>query len=115
MAGIDAFCPGRALTLGLLLAGVNPKNLVLAASAGATLARLGPETADAVAALMVFVTVGSLTIGGPVVYYLLGGETAKKKLDSAKGWLAVDNDAVMTVLFLAFGVNLISKGIPRLT
>jgi hypothetical protein len=34
MAGIDAFAPAKALGLGLLLAGVNPKNLLLAAGAG---------------------------------------------------------------------------------
>jgi hypothetical protein len=115
MAGIDAFSPVKALALGLLLAGVNPKNLLLAAGAGAALAGLGLATAVAVVALIVFVVVASVTIGGPVVYYLVGGETAKAKLDLAKGWLAVHNDAVMTVLFLVFGVNLISKGIPPLT
>jgi hypothetical protein len=36
-------------------------------------------------------------------------------LDSAKGWLVIPNDAVMTVLFLVFGVDLIAKGIPPLT
>src|SRR3954454_19534182 len=34
MAGIDALTPVKALGLGLLLAGVNPKNLMLAAAAG---------------------------------------------------------------------------------
>ena len=32
-----------------------------------------------------------------------------------KGWLAVHNAAVMTVLFLVFGVELIAKGLPPLT
>ena len=32
-----------------------------------------------------------------------------------KGWLAVHNAAVMTVLFLVFGVDLIAKGLPPLT
>ena len=32
-----------------------------------------------------------------------------------KNWLAVHNDAVMAVLFLVFGVNLIAKGLPPLT
>ena len=115
MKGIDAFSPGKALALGLLLAGVNPKNLLLAAGAGAALAGLGLTTGDAVASLVVFVVVGSLTIAGPVVYYLLGGEHAKARLDEVKGWLAVHNDAVMTVLFLVFGVSLVSQGVPPLT
>ncbi len=32
-----------------------------------------------------------------------------------KSWLAVHNAAVMVVLFLVFGVDLIAKGIPPLT
>jgi len=115
MAGIDGFAPGRALGFGLLLAGVNPKNLLLAAGAGSALALIGPSTTEAVVSLIVFVVIGSLTIAGPVVLYLLGADRAKSQLDSAKGWLAVHNDAVMTVLFLVFGVNLIAKGIPPLT
>ena len=59
--------------------------------------------------------VGSLTIAGPVVYYLVGGDHAKVELDSMKGWLAAHNAAVMTVLFLVFGVDLIAKGLPQLT
>ena len=43
MAGIDAFSPVKAFTLALLLAGVNPKNLLLSAGAGAALAQLGPK------------------------------------------------------------------------
>ena len=40
---------------------------------------------------------------------------AKAELDSLKGWLAVHNAAVMTVLFLVFGVDLIAKGVPPLS
>ena len=115
MAGIDAFTPAKALGLGLLLVGVNPKNLLLAAGAGSALAVTGPSTTEAVISLIVFVILGSLTIAGPVVFYLTGGDRAKTQLDSAKDWLAVHNDAVMTVLFLVLGVNLIAKGIPPLT
>jgi Sap, sulfolipid-1-addressing protein len=115
MAGIDAFAPGKAFGLGVLLAGVNPKNLLLTVGAAAGLAQLGLSTTDAVVSLIVFVVVASLTIAGPVVYYLLGGERAKTELDSLKGWLAVHNAAVMTVLFLVFGVDLIAKGLGRIS
>jgi len=115
MAGIDALAPGKALGLGFLLAGVNPKNLILTAGAATGVAQLGLSTADVIVSLAVFVVLGSLTIAGPVVYYLLGGESAKTRLDALRVWLAAHNDAVMAVLFLVFGVNLIAKGIPPLT
>ena len=90
---------------------MNPKNLLLEVGAGSALALIGPTTSEAVVSLVV----GSLTIAGPVVYYLLGGDRGKSQVDSAKGRLAVHNDAVMTVLFLVFGVNLIARGIPPLS
>ena len=94
---------------------MNPKNLILTIGAATGLAQLGLSTADAAVSLIVFVLLASLTIAGPVVYYLLGGERAKKELDGLKSWLNVHNAAVMTVLFLVLGVDLIAKGIPPLT
>ncbi|HEX7521458.1 MAG TPA: GAP family protein [Acidimicrobiia bacterium] len=115
MASVDSFSPGKAFGLAVLMAGVNPKNLILTVAAAAGLAQLGLSTSDAVVSLIVFVVVGSLTIAGPVVYYFLGGERAKAELDSLKDWLAIHNAAVMAVLFLVFGVDLIAKGLPPLT
>jgi threonine/homoserine/homoserine lactone efflux protein len=115
MAGIDTLPPAKALGLGLLLAGVNPKNLMLTAAAGAALAALGLSSANAVGSLIVFVVVASLTIAGPVVYFLLGGDDAKARLDEMKNWLALHNNAVMAVLFLVFGAKLIADGLPPLT
>ena len=115
MAGIDAFSPLKAVILGVLLAGVNPKNLLLTLAAAVGLAELGLSTTDAAVSLLVFVVVASLTIAVPVIYYLVGGEHAKSELDSLKSWLAVHNAAVMAVLFVVFGVDLIAKGIPPLS
>ena len=50
-----------------------------------------------------------------MVYARVGGARARATLDSAKAWLGVHNAAVMTVLFLVFGVDLIAKGLPPLT
>ena len=74
-----------------------------------------PLDADAVVATAVFVVIASLTIALPVLYALVGGERAQGTLDSAKAWLSVHNAAVMAVLFLVFGVDLIAKGLPPLT
>ena len=94
---------------------MNPKNLLLAAGAGAAVAGLALPASEAVVSLLVFVIIASLTIAVPVIYYLIGGDAARTRLDTVKEWLALHNDAVMTVLFLVLGVNLISKGIPPLT
>jgi hypothetical protein len=114
MAGIDTFSPVKSFTLALLLAGVNPKNLLLSAGAGAALALTAPTTSEAVVSWVLYVVLASITIAGPVVYYLLGGDRARAALDSMKEWLAVHNAAVMTVLFLFFGVKLIAEGLPAL-
>lgn len=115
MGGIDELTPAKALGLGLLLAGVNPKNLILTVGAAASLAQLGLSTSDAVGSLIVFVAAASLTIAIPVVFYLVGGSRARSTLDDLKGWLTVHNDAVMAVLFLVFGVDLVATGLPPLT
>jgi threonine/homoserine/homoserine lactone efflux protein len=115
MATVDSLSPAKAFGAGLVLAGINPKNLILTAGAAAGLAQLGLSTSDAVVATAVFVVIGSLTIAGPVVYAAVGGEHARAALDSAKGWLSSHNAAVMAVLFVVFGVDLIAKGLPPLT
>jgi len=115
MGGVDALTPLKALGLGVLLAGVNPKNLILTIGAATGLAQLHLSTTDVVVSLIVFVIVASVTIAGPVLYYLLGGESAKTTLDEMKDWLRLHNGAVMAVLFLVFGVHLIAKGLPPLT
>jgi hypothetical protein len=114
MGQIDSLTPGKSLGLGVLLAGVNPKNLMLTVAAGTALAQLGLPTGDAVGSLVVFVLIASLTILGPVAYYLMGGESAERALDDLKGWLSTHNDAVMAVLLLVFGVDLVAKGLGLL-
>jgi hypothetical protein len=115
MAGIEALAAGRALGLGALLAAANPKNLVLVVGAAAGVAQLGVSTGDAIMALVVFLVIASLSVGGPVVYYFVGGERARAALDELKGWLAVNNATVMTVLLLVFGALLIANGLAPLT
>ena len=104
----------KAFGLGVLPVAVNPKNPLLSRGAGSSLAQLGVSTSQAVVSVLVFVVVASVTIAGPVVYYLVRGERAKAQLGAAKGWLVVHNGAVMTVLFVVLGVDLVSKGLPPL-
>lgn len=115
MSSVDSLSPVKAFGLGMVLAVVNPKNLVLTLGAASGLAQLGLSTSDAVVSIAVFVVVASLTIAGPVLYAAFGGAQARTALDSTKAWLGTHNAAVMAVLFLVFGIDLISKGIPPLS
>ena len=115
LASVESVSPVKAFGLAVLLAAVNPKNLILTLGAAAGLAQVqGLSTTDAIVAIAVFVVISSLTIAGPVLYALFGGEKARATLDSAKEWLTTHNAAVMSVLFLVFGVDLIAKGLPPL-
>ena len=114
MSTIDSMAPGKAFAAGVVLAGANPKNLILTMGASASLAQLDLSASDAVVSLVVFVVVASLTIAVPVGYHLLGGESAAAALDRLKDWLGVNNTAVMAVLLLVFGVHLVAQGLPVL-
>ena len=115
MATVESIAPVRAFGLAIVLSVVNPKNLVLVLGAAAGLGQLGLDTGDAIVALAVFVVVASVTIAFPVGYQLFGGAKARTTLDDMKAWLIEHNHAVMAVLFLVFGVVLISKGIGLLS
>lgn len=115
MATIDTFAPGKCFVMGALLAGVNPKNLILTAAAATTIAQAGLDTTDSAIALGIFVLVASITVVGPVVFYLLATEKAAAPLASIKTFMS-DNVAVISiVIFLVLGANLIGTGYAGLT
>jgi hypothetical protein len=114
MAGIDQFTPVKAFGLGALLAGPNPKNLLLSIAAGTTVAQLGATGSDAWVAILVYGVLGTVTVGGPVLYYFTAGQRAEENLNDLKGWLGANNATVMAVLFLIFGISLLSDGLQGL-
>jgi hypothetical protein len=115
MAGIEALTAPRACGLALLLAGLKPKNLILAAAAGTTVAQANLSATGQVGALAVFVGLASAGIVTPVVYHALGGERVQRTMDGWKLWLQNHNAAVMTVLFLVFGFVLSGQAVQSLS
>src|SRR4051794_923739 len=115
MGTVDDMKPGVAFLLAVVCSAVNPKNLILAAGAAGGVAQVGDSVGDAVVALIVFVVIASVSVGGAVAYYLFEGAKARAHLDELKTWLSVNNAAVMTVLLLVIGVVLIAKGLDLLT
>ena len=114
MANLDSINPGNALLLGSALSGVNPKNLALTLAAAASIAQAGLSGGDSAAAIAVFVLLGSLTVAGPTLFFLLATSRAVGPLNSAKDLMTRYNTALMLVLFLVLGAKLIGNGIAGL-
>ena len=115
MAAIDSFTAGKALGLGALLSGLNPKNLALTVAAAATISQSGLSAGGDVVAVAVFVVIGSLTVAGPVVLYLLAKDRAARWLASVKDFMAAHNAVIMMVVLLVLGAELLGNGIGTLS
>jgi len=115
MRALDSFTPARSASIGALLSGVNPKNLILNATAAAGIAATGLAGAQQAAVLILLIIIGSLGVMAPVAVYLAMGDKAAPVLGGWKTWLAANNATVMMVLFLVFGVTLIGRGISGLS
>jgi threonine/homoserine/homoserine lactone efflux protein len=115
MSALDQFGAGKALGMGVLLADVNPKNLLITIGAAAGIAQTGISAGEQAVALAVFVLIASLGVGAPVAVYFLLGDRAAKILAEMKDWMSANNAAIMAVLFLVLGTKLIGDGITGLT
>ena len=111
MSAIDSINPAKALGLGALLSGVNPKNLALCLTGGVTIGAGGLSSGDTVVAVLVFVLIGSCSVAIPVVGYLVAPQRMQEPLDELRQWLTLHNSAVMSVLLLVLGVAIIGKGL----
>jgi hypothetical protein len=114
MKALDRFTPGRSLALGTFMSGVNPKNLILNATAAMIIAQAGLSGAQQAVVLIVLIVVGSIAVAAPVVVYFAMGKRAAHVLGEWKAWLEANNATVTFVVFLVFGFVLIGQGIGGL-
>ena len=114
MAAIDTMRPGAAFWLALLLAVVNPKNLLLAVSAGITIGSAGLGAGQIAASILIFTVIAGFTVLAPVLGYLVAADRLQKPLAEARGWLTRENAVIMAVLLVMLGAQLIGKGIANL-
>jgi threonine/homoserine/homoserine lactone efflux protein len=115
MAAIDRFSAGKSLVLGAALSGANPKNLALTLAASASIARAGLSGGETALAVAIFVVIGSLTVVGPVLFYLVATDRAAGPLSSIKEFMSAHNAVIMMVVLLVLGAKLIGQGIGGLS
>ena len=115
MGAIESFTFGKALGLGFLLSGINPKNLLMCLAAGTTIGAAHLSTGDDIVVVAVFTVLAASTVAIPVIGFLAARNRMEAPLNDLRGWLTQNNAVVMGVLLLVIGVDLIGKGITGLT
>lgn len=111
MAAVDRMGFVQALGLGLALAAINPKNLLMAVAAGVAIGAAGLTVPNTVIVVAIYTVIAASTVAVPVVAYAVAKDRMRGPLDEAKSWLQDNNAAVMAVLFLVIGAVLVGKGI----
>lgn len=111
MQAIDQASFPFAFGLGFVLGSVNPKNLLLAASAGTTIGALELSAGAVIVVIAVYTLVAGCTVLVPVLGYLVAAEKLREPLNALRRWLTQENATIMAVLMLVLGVQLLGKGI----
>jgi threonine/homoserine/homoserine lactone efflux protein len=114
MSAIDKFTPGKSLGLGAALSGVNPKNLALTLAAASTIAQAGLDGGETTVTIVVFVIIGSVTVAGPVLFYVIAPRRAAGSLNSIKEFMSEHNAVIMMIVLLVLGAKVLGQGIAGL-
>ncbi|GAA1701949.1 GAP family protein [Microbacterium sediminicola] len=114
MQALDRLGFWDALGLGVLLAAVNPKNLILGAESGIQFGLGSMSVAGGIWAILLYTLVAASTILVPVVAFLVAEKPLRHPLDALRGWLERENAVIMGVVLLVLGVVVIGKGIAAL-
>ncbi|GAA4942052.1 GAP family protein [Streptomyces heliomycini] len=115
MHTVDSFTFVKAGALGTALSALNPKNLLLVIAAAATIARTDTSAGAQAAALAVFVVIGALGTGTPVVLYFALKERSQHILDDLKLWMERNNSAIVAVICLLVAAKLVGNAIGDLS
>lgn len=111
MGAIDGFTAPKAAGAGVALSAVNPKNLLLAVAAAATIAQTAIPGEQQALSYAIFALVGTIGVATPVVIYFALGARAAATLDGLRAWMARNNAVIMAVLLLVIGAKLIGDAI----
>ncbi|PRY67248.1 Sap-like sulfolipid-1-addressing protein [Glaciihabitans tibetensis] len=113
MSAIATMTVARGLALGFVLAAVNPKNLLLSASAGIAIGTAGLSTGYEFLSIAVFAVAAASTVAVPVIAYFAAASRMRGPLENLRVWLERNNHTVMSVLLLVIGVVVIGQGIAE--
>lgn len=112
MQAIDSYGPLRMIGLGVLFTTlIAPKNVMLVIAAAKIISSASLPLREVIVVVIVFLLVASISVGGPLVAYLIAPDVVKAPLGSLRAWFAQNSATVMTVVLAILGVNLIGGGL----
>jgi threonine/homoserine/homoserine lactone efflux protein len=114
MSSIEDSTAARGFRLAFLLSIANPKELLLGIGAGFAVGSAGLPLGATMVAVLIFTLIACLSVGTPVVAFLLAGERMAGPLESARTVLVRHNAAIMSVVLLIIAAALIGGGIADL-
>lgn len=110
LAGAESMTAGKAFGLALLLATLNPKNVVIVVAAATAIGEATPVPAQQIVALLVFTVIGSLGVAAPVVVTRLLGDRARERLAAADRWMTTYSSTLVSVVLVVLGVLVAVNG-----
>ncbi len=111
MASIEGASPGKAVMYGAMLSGLNPKNLLFNIVAGTAIASAGASLSGEIVAWSVYILLASLSVIGPVVWYMVSPVSASARLEEPRRWLIRHSGVMVAVILLFVGVSQIGDAI----
>ena len=111
LGAIDDFSAPKAFGAGVALSAANPKNLLFALGAEATIAETGISGTEEIVAFAIFLVLASLGVAVPVVVSSAFGDRAAAILEPLKSWLIRRSAVIIGVLLLLIGSTLIGDAI----
>ncbi len=114
MGALDGFTPPKSFGAGIILTGLNPKNLLLVIAGAAAVAGAGASTGEEVVAWTIFTLIAIIGVATPVVIAFAMGDRSDELLTSLRTWMARNNGVIGAVILLLIGAKLVGDGIAGL-
>ena len=114
MGALDGFSPAKSLVAGVVVTGLNPKNLLLVIAGAAAVAGAGATAGEEAVAWAIFTLIAIVGVATPVVISFAMGDRSEELLRRLRKWMAHNNGVIMAVILLLIGVKLLGDGIAGL-
>jgi len=114
MGALDGFSPGRSLLLGIVVTGLNPKNLLLVVAGAAAVVSAGATEGEEAVAWAIFTLIAIVGVATPVVISFVMGDRSDELLGRLRTSMARNSGVIMAVIVLLIGVKLLGDGIAGL-